>query len=110
MIAAPVTLDQIADRRPGAFPTLSRREWRVLLAVPAAGEIKHSDVRPAARMDTSTCAFMLRRLRDKGLIAATCRRRGVGSGSGAPATFYTRTPLGCAVLAACPDIDTERRA
>lgn len=76
------------------------RDLRVLQVVPVDGAIKHGDVRPAARMDTSMCGLSLRRLRARGLIVATTRARGAGHGSGPPATFYTRTPLGCAVLAA----------
>lgn len=73
------------------------RASRVLGAIPADGEIRHPDVRAAARMDTSTCALMLRRLRAMGLIEAELRSRGTGNGSGGPSIFYRLTTRGRAL-------------
>ena len=41
---------------------LSKKEVRVLRVIPETGFIRHGDVRPLAKMDTSTCIQMLRRL------------------------------------------------
>lgn len=88
--------------------TLSRQEARVLAAFPEREWIKHMDVRAGARMDTSTCGYLLKLLRVRKLIVGDLLARGVGGGSGRASTVYQLTDLGRAMRHTMPIPDAGR--
>lgn len=73
----------------------ARLEARVLAAVPAT-PVSFEALRAAARMDHSTCRYVVRRLVSRRLLDVSEQRRGQGGGSGAPRLLYAR-----AEVAAC---------